>query len=72
MCIRDRRDYLKVKYDDLVRWSDDPSAGFLRFHITEYVEAQRKFSPELTDWLPHDGAGRPLDMATGGFDHRRP
>jgi hypothetical protein len=45
------RDYLKAKHDDLVRWSDDPSAGFVRFHITEYVEAHGKFSPELTDWL---------------------
>ena len=47
----DDRDCLKAKRDDLVRWSDDPSAGFVRFHITEYVEAHRKFSPELTDWL---------------------
>jgi hypothetical protein len=45
------RDYLKAKYDDLVGWSNDPSAGFVRFHITEYVEAHGKFSPELTDWL---------------------
>ncbi|MGA2595325.1 MAG: FRG domain-containing protein [Bryobacteraceae bacterium] len=47
----DDRDYLKAKRDDLVRWSDDPSAGFVRFHITEYVEAHGKFSPELADWL---------------------
>jgi hypothetical protein len=45
------RSYLKAKYDDLLRWTDDPSAGFLRFHITEYVEAHGKFSPDLTDWL---------------------
>jgi hypothetical protein len=45
------RDCLKAKHDGLVRWRDDPSAGFVRFHITEYVEAHGKFSPELTDWL---------------------
>ena len=43
------RTYLKGKYVELVRLSDDPSAGFLRFHITEYVEAREKFSTELTD-----------------------
>ena len=44
-------DYLGGKSQDLLRWTDDPSAGFLRFHITEFVEAHGKLSPELTDWL---------------------
>jgi hypothetical protein len=44
-------EYLQHKSDELLRWTDDPSAGFLRFHITEFVEAHGKFSPELTDWL---------------------
>src|SRR5579864_5317569 len=44
-------DYLYGKTQELLRWTDDPSAGFLRFHITEFVEAHGKFSPELTDWL---------------------
>jgi hypothetical protein len=39
------------KSQELLQWIDDPSAGFLRFHITEFVEAHGKFSPELTDWL---------------------
>lgn len=47
---RDRA-YLKDRYANLVSLSDDPSAGFLRFHITEYVEAKGKFSPALTEWL---------------------
>jgi hypothetical protein len=45
------RDYFKKIYEDLLREEDDPSAGFLRFHITEYVEAFGKLSPALTDWL---------------------
>lgn len=44
-------DYLRARYEGLVRWPDDPSAGFARFHITEYVERRGKFSPEVTDWL---------------------
>jgi hypothetical protein len=34
---------------ELARLTDDPSAGFLRFHITEYIEPHGKFSPTLTD-----------------------
>jgi hypothetical protein len=45
------RDHLHCKSEELLRWIDDPSAGFLRFHITEFVEAHGKLSPELTDWL---------------------
>jgi hypothetical protein len=44
-------DFFYRKSQELLRWTDDPSAGFLRFHITEFVEARGKFSPELTDWL---------------------
>ncbi len=45
------RGCLRGKCEDLRRVSDDPSAGFLRFHITEYVEAHGKLSPAVTDWL---------------------
>jgi hypothetical protein len=45
------RDRLDEKYHELVRASDDPSAGFLRHIITEYVEARGKLSPVLTEWL---------------------
>ena len=45
------RAWLRSKHEELVSLSDDPSAGFLRFHITEYVESRGKLSPELTDWL---------------------
>jgi hypothetical protein len=34
-----------------LKLSDDASAGFLRFHLTEYVEKYGKFSPEFTEWL---------------------
>jgi hypothetical protein len=47
----EERAFLQPKYNELVRLSDDPSAGFLRYHITEYVEAIGKFSQELTEWL---------------------
>jgi hypothetical protein len=49
--IPEDREFLLGKHEDLTRLSDDPSAGFLRFHITEYVEARGKLSPALTDWL---------------------
>lgn len=45
------RDHFKEMYQELLRESDDASAGFLRFHITEYVEAFGKLSPILTEWL---------------------
>jgi hypothetical protein len=45
------RNFLNAEHRKLVEFSDDVSAGFLRFHLTEYVEARGKFSPDLTDWL---------------------
>jgi len=45
------REFFKEIHQELLREQDDPSAGFLRFHITEYVEAFGKLSPMLTDWL---------------------
>ena len=45
------RDHFKVMYQEMLREPDDPSAGFLRFHITEYVEVLGKFSPMLAEWL---------------------
>ena len=45
------RAYLASEKQKLLNISDDPSAGFLRFHLTEYVEAHGKFSPDLTEWL---------------------
>jgi hypothetical protein len=47
----DEHSYFNEKYRELMPWQDDPSAGFVRFHITEYVEAYGKLSPDLTDWL---------------------
>lgn len=43
--------FLKDRYARLVSLSDDPTAGFLRFHITEYVEERGKFSPKVAEWL---------------------
>ncbi len=45
------RDHFAATNKELIETSNDPSAGFLRFHITEYVEAFGKFSPALTEWL---------------------
>jgi hypothetical protein len=45
------RDYFAKKYRNLVAMSGDPTAGFLRFLVTEYVEARGKLSPALTNWL---------------------
>jgi hypothetical protein len=44
-------DELKENYRQLTRVDDDPSAAFLRFHITEYVEQRGKMSGTLADWL---------------------
>jgi FRG domain len=43
--------FFDANYAELLRWTDDPSAGFLRFHITEFVEGHGKLSPDLTEWL---------------------
>lgn len=45
------RPLLHTQYAELVRLDNDPSCGFLRHHLTEYVEAHGKLSPLLTDWL---------------------
>ncbi len=45
------REHFRKTYLQLVESRSDPSAGFLRFHITEHVEVNGKFSPALTEWL---------------------
>ena len=67
---RSDQDYLMGKYHDLVRLSDDPSAGFVRFHITEYVEAHGKFSPALADWLLERVPIAPRCYRVMGFEAR--
>ena len=47
---KDRAD-LQAEHERLTSIKNDPSAGFLRFHITEYVEAYGKFPPIVADWL---------------------
>jgi len=47
----EERRFLQAQYAELIRLDNDPSAGFIRHHITEYVEARGKLSPLLTDWL---------------------
>ena len=45
------KEYYEETYRDLLKESNDPSAGFLRYYITRYVEAVGKLSPALTEWL---------------------
>jgi hypothetical protein len=45
------RQYFQKTHKEMLGPRDDPSAGFLRFNITEHVESDGKFSPVLTDWL---------------------
>jgi hypothetical protein len=45
------RKFFLVKHKELVSLADDPSSGFLRHHLIEYVEAKGKLSPDLTEWL---------------------
>ena len=46
----DREKFLE-HHHELLQINNDPSAAFLRFHITEYVEARGKMSHPLADWL---------------------
>jgi hypothetical protein len=62
------RQFLSKCSNELVNWSNDPSAGFPRFHITEYVEAYGKFSPELTEWLLERVPPAPYCYLIDGFD----
>ena len=45
------KEFCEEKVRGLLREPDDPSAGFLRYYITRYVEAFQKLSPTLTEWL---------------------
>jgi hypothetical protein len=47
----EEREQSRSKQAGLLKWDDDESAGFLRFLITEYVEAHGKVSPALAQWL---------------------
>jgi len=44
-------EFFKRQLQEMVSTHDDPSAGFLRLFITEYVEARGKLSQALTKWL---------------------
>ncbi len=44
-------EFLRQKREELLSLAGDSSAGFLRHHIIEYVEANGKFSPSLTEWI---------------------
>lgn len=45
------RDFLRKKYEGLMNLPNDPSSGFVRSQIIEYVEAKGKLSPALTEWI---------------------
>jgi hypothetical protein len=45
------KELCESRVQELLRQPDDPSAGFLRYYITRYVEAFQKLSPTLTEWL---------------------
>lgn len=62
------RNYFADRYRNLVAISDDPSAGFLRFLITEYVEAHGKLSPPLTNWLIRRVPMAPLCYLVKAFE----
>jgi hypothetical protein len=62
------RDFFREVHDQLMEPRNDPSAGFLRFHITEYVEAFGKLSPALTDWLLNKVVIAPYCFQVGAFE----
>ena len=45
------REFLTNIYNGLTCLANDPSGGFVRHHIIEYVEAYGKLSPNLTKWI---------------------
>jgi hypothetical protein len=47
----DEREFCQKRTRGLLQQSDDPSAGFVRYYITSYVEAFGKLSSRLTEWL---------------------
>lgn len=49
--LRAEKELCEKRVRELMQEPDDPSAGFLRYYITRYVEAFRKLSPTLTEWL---------------------
>ena len=64
------REFFRKPYQELIEPRNDPSAGFLRFHITEHVESFGKFSPELTEWLLTRIAIAPLCYCVGAFEEK--
>jgi hypothetical protein len=47
----DEKLYSDERVRELLREPNDPSAGFVRYYITRYVEAFGKLSQQLTEWL---------------------
>lgn len=64
------REFFREKHRDLLELRNDPSAGFLRFHITEYVEAHGKFSLDLTEWLLDHVPVAPYCYLVSAFEER--
>jgi hypothetical protein len=47
----DEKQYCEERVRELLQEPSDPSAGFVRYYITRYVEAFGKLSETLTEWL---------------------
>ena len=62
------REFFREPYRELMEPRSDPSAGFLRFNITEYVEAFGKFSSALTEWLLERVVIAPYCYKVGAFE----
>ena len=64
------REFFRETHEQLIEPQNDPSAGFLRFHITEYVEAFGKLSPALTEWILERVAISPLCYKVEAFEEK--
>lgn len=64
------REFLEAISQNLLREANDPSAGFVRFYITIYVEAFGKLSPVLTDWLLSNIPMAPYCGMVGAFEEQ--
>ena len=69
----------RERHIELLRLDNDPSAGFIRHHITEYVETNGKLSPRFTEWLleripimPRCAEVMEFDGTEVVVDHRSP
>jgi hypothetical protein len=49
--LQKEREFCQERAGELLQETNDASGGFVRYYVTRYVEAFKKLSPPLADWL---------------------